>query len=158
MKSRARVLVVDDEPLMRQMVRRILVSKGYCVETSGSAADALEKLATAGFDMVITDLSMPEVDGLDLLAQIKEQWPDVGVIMMTGFGDARTADKARARGADEYITKPFNSREIEVIVERVCWRGMVLHGTSKPVSAPRLRGGPGRLAKPQRNGSLHPAD
>jgi two-component system NtrC family response regulator len=156
MKSRARVLVVDDEPLMRRLVRRILVSKGYCVETSGSATDALDRLATPGFDMVITDLSMPEADGLDLLVRIKEQWPDVGVIVMTGFGDARTADKACTRGADEYITKPFNSREIEVIVERVCWRRMVLHGTRRPVSAPHPGRDPGRPEKPRRNGKLHP--
>jgi DNA-binding NtrC family response regulator len=139
MKSRARVLVVDDEPLMRKMVRGILVGKGYCVETAADAADAMRKIARSGFDIVMTDLRMPEVDGLKLLAEIKRHWPDLGVIVMTGFGDARTADKARARGADEYITKPFNAREIEVIVERVCWRRMVLQGMggpSRPAASP----------------------
>jgi DNA-binding NtrC family response regulator len=132
MKSRARVLVVDDEPLMRKLVRGVLVGKGYCVETAGGVTDALDKLAKSGFDIVVTDLRMPEIDGFELLARVKRHWPNVGVIVMTGFGDAKTPDRARAKGADEYITKPFNAREIEVIVERVCWRRMVLQGTGAP--------------------------
>ncbi|GAB4327893.1 MAG: hypothetical protein Kow0074_23470 [Candidatus Zixiibacteriota bacterium] len=125
MKSRARVLIVDDEPLMRRLVRRILVKEGYCVVQASDVTEALAKMAKTRFDIVITDIYMPESDGFELLTATKEKYPDTGVIVMTGFGDPSTPDQARALGADEYITKPFNEREIEVIVERVCWRRMV---------------------------------
>jgi len=125
MKSRARVLVVDDEPLMRKLVRGILVREGYSVALAQCGEEALEKLGRTNFDIVISDLCMPEFDGFDLLTTIKKTWPALSVVVMTGFGDAKTADDARRLGADEYITKPFNSREIEVIVERVCWRRLV---------------------------------
>jgi len=156
MKSRARILVVDDEPLMHKLVRGILVGKGYCVETAGDATNALDKLAKSGFDIVITDLRMPQTDGFELLAKIKGQWPDVGVIVMTGFGDARTPDRALAKGADEYITKPFNVREIEVIVERVCWRRMVLQGLRKPVPSTDSAAGPARPLEQQKNNEIQP--
>ena len=156
MKSRARVLVVDDEPLMRKMVRAILVGKGYCVETAGGAADALDKLARSGFDIVVTDLRMPEIDGFEILARVKQQWPNVGVIVMTGFGDAKTPDRARAKGADEYITKPFNAREIEVIVERVCWRRMVLQGAGAPPLPIADQTGSGKASSQPKRSKLHP--
>lgn len=135
MKSRARVLIVDDEPLMRKLVRSILVREGYSVALAPSGTEALEKLGRTAFDIVITDLSMPDYDGFSLLTTMKRTWPAVSVIVMTGFGDARTADEARRLGADEYVTKPFNTREIEVIVERVCWRRMV-SGASNGEDAP----------------------
>lgn len=153
MKSRARILVVDDEPLMRRMVRGILVGKAYCVETASDVADALEKLAKSPFDIVVTDLRMPQTDGFELLAQVKQRWPGIGVIVMTGFGDAKTPDRARDKGADEYITKPFNAREIEVIVERVCWRRMVLQGVSKPTPSMPAHAAPAKPCTP-RTGSM----
>ena len=130
MKSRARVLVIDDEALMRKLVRAILVKEGYSVATASGPPDALQKLRSTRFDIVISDLRMPEVDGFSFIAQLNERYPDTCLIVMTGFGDADTADEVRARGADEYITKPFNEREIQVIVERVCWRRMVARRSS----------------------------
>ncbi len=125
MKSRARVLIVDDEALMRRLVRSILIKEGYFVAQASGVEDALAKLKKSHFDIVITDICMPDMDGLELLTAVKKTDPDIGVIVMTGFGDANTPDQARALGADEYFTKPFNEREITVIVERVCWRRMV---------------------------------
>ena len=138
MKSRARVLVIDDEHLMRNLVRGILVKEGYSVATASGPPDALQKLDSSRFDIIITDLRMPEVDGFSFIAQLKERYPGTCLIVMTGFGDADTADDVRARGADEYITKPFNEREIQVIVERVCWRRTVAKRTSsKRAPAPQ---------------------
>lgn len=156
MKSRARVLVVDDEALMRKMVRGILGAKGYCVESSADAHGALKKLEESGFDLVITDLRMPDCDGFELLSQIKATWPDVGVVVMTGFGDAHTPDRAREKGADEYITKPFNAREIEVIVERVCWRRIVLQGGGRPIPSPETIAPPIKKHKPRKSKALQP--
>ena len=135
MKSRARVLVVDDEHLMRKMVRSILVKEGYSVTQATDGDDALVKLEKSRFDIVITDINMPGSDGFQLLTAIREAHPEIGVIVMTGFGDSTTPDRARALGADEYITKPFNSREIEVIVERVCWRRLVARRSELEESA-----------------------
>ncbi|MBD3298344.1 MAG: response regulator [candidate division Zixibacteria bacterium] len=131
MKSRARVLIVDDEALMRRLVRSILIKEGYFVAQASGVEDALAKLKKSHFDIVITDICMPDSDGFDLLTAVKKNHPDTGVIVMTGFGDASTPDQARTLGADEYFTKPFNEREITVIVERVCWRRMV---TNRPAS------------------------
>lgn len=131
MKSRARVLIVDDEALMRRLVRRILIKEGYFIAQASGVEDALAKLQKSHFDIVITDICMPDADGFELLTAVKEKHPDTGVIVMTGFGDPSTPDRARALGADEYFTKPFNEREITVIVERVCWRRMV---ANRPVS------------------------
>ncbi len=150
------MLVVDDEPLMRKMVRGILVGKGYCVETAGGVTDALDKLAKSGFDIVVTDLRIPEIDGFELLARVKQQWPNVGVIVMTGFGDAKTPDLARTKGADEYITKPFNAREIEVIVERVCWRRMVLQGAGSLCLPAIDQATPVKTSNRPGNSKLHP--
>jgi CheY-like chemotaxis protein len=130
MKSRARVLVIDDEALMRKLVRKILIKEGYSVTTASGPPEALQKLSQSNFDIVITDLRMPEVDGFSFVAQLRELHAATNLIVMTGFGDAETADQVRAHGADEYITKPFNEREIQVIVERVCWRRMVAKRSS----------------------------
>jgi len=132
MKSRARVLVVDDEALMRKLVRKILVKEGYSVVTVSDPPEALQKLGDSKFDIIITDLCMPEVDGFSFVSQLRELYSTTSLIVMTGFGDADTADQVCARGADEYITKPFNEREIQVIVERICWRRMVAKRSSMP--------------------------
>jgi DNA-binding NtrC family response regulator len=131
MKSRARVLVVDDERLMRRLVRQILIREGYTVVTSPDAAEAIRKLAKSRFDIVITDLRMPDTDGFKLIKDLKSRYPSLSIIVMTGFGDVDTADEVRRHGADEYVTKPFNEREIQVIVERVCWRRMVCKDGAK---------------------------
>ena len=114
-----------DEHLMRRLVRGILIKEGYMVVTASGPADALKKLSGSRFDIVITDLRMPGADGYTFITQLRELHPEPSLIVMTGFGDTHTADEVRRRGADEYITKPFNEREIQVIVERVCWRRMV---------------------------------
>jgi DNA-binding NtrC family response regulator len=144
MKSRARVLVIDDEHLMRKLVRGILIKEGYSVATASGPQDALQKLGNSRFDIAITDLRMPEVDGFTFITELRQLHPDTGLIVMTGFGDAGTADEVRRRGADEYITKPFNEREIQVIVERVCWRRMVARkplgesAASPPIAASQI--------------------
>ena len=136
MKSRARVLVIDDEALMRRLVRKILMKEGYSVAAASGPPEALQKLGQSNYDIVITDLRMPEVDGFSFIAQLRERHPGTSLIVMTGFGDAETADQVRAHGADEYITKPFNEREIQVIVERVCWRRMVAKRSSVRAAMP----------------------
>lgn len=116
------ILVVDDEEIMRDLVAKILKKAGYKVDVANSVATAREMLARTPFDMVISDVQMPEQSGFDLLKEIKEASPGTAVIMMTGYADTFTIKDALMLGADEYITKPFKHYEVVVVVERAFWR------------------------------------
>lgn len=122
MKDEVTILVVDDEEMMRGLLSKILEKDGYTVLSAPSGAEALKTIDEGKVDLVITDVKMPEMNGFDLLKHIKEKTPQVGVIVMTAFGDAYTVRDALLLGADEYITKPFKSFEITMVVERAYWR------------------------------------
>ncbi len=122
MKENVRILVVDDEAIMRNLLLKILEQEGYQISLASSADEALEKLKNESFELVLSDVKMPGTSGFDLLKAIKKSWPNIACIMMTGYGDAYTVKEALMFGADEYITKPFKSNEISLIVERAHWR------------------------------------
>ena len=86
--------------------------------------DALEAMKEHSFDLVISDMKMPRMNGFELLKYLKEECPDTAVIIMTAFGDTYTVKDALLLGADEYITKPFKSYDISLVVERAYWRMM----------------------------------
>ncbi len=122
MKSSISILIVDDELTMRGLLERILAREGYQMYTARNGVAALEHLSERKFDIVISDMKMPEMGGLELLKRIKKEYPGVGVIIMTAYGDTYTVKEALLLGADEYITKPFKSYEISLVVERAYWR------------------------------------
>ncbi|MBD3382177.1 MAG: response regulator [candidate division Zixibacteria bacterium] len=122
MKEEVTILVVDDEEMMRGLLSKILEKDGYSILSASSGAEALKIIDEGKVDLVITDVKMPEMNGFDLLKHIKEKTPQIGVIVMTAFGDAYTVRDALLLGADEYITKPFKSFEITMVVERAYWR------------------------------------
>jgi|GEM_PF-342100 len=122
MKSAISILVVDDEAMMRSLLEKILTRDGYRVFTAADGEIALRILAQEKISIVISDLKMPNLNGFDLLKIVKEKYPRLGMIMMTAYGDTYTVKDALLLGADEYITKPFKSFEIALIVERVYWR------------------------------------
>jgi len=122
MKENVKILIVDDEAIMRNLLLKILEQEGYQIALAASFSEAVEKLESDSFGLVLSDVKMPETDGFELLKTIKSRWPHVAVIMMTGYGDAYTVKEALMLGADEYITKPFKSHEIALIVERAYWR------------------------------------
>ncbi|MCC6962946.1 MAG: response regulator [candidate division Zixibacteria bacterium] len=117
-----RVLVVDDEEVMRNLMIKILEKAGYKVATAGGGLMAKRVLAEQPIDIVLTDVKMPDVNGFDLLREIKADYPHVAVIMMTAYADAFTIKDALLAGADEYITKPFKHYEVTVVIERAYWR------------------------------------
>lgn len=117
-----RVLVVDDEPLMRDFLVETLQRKKYLVESLGNGAQAIEKMKTEYFDLVISDIRMPEVTGMDLLEAVKRRSPETEVIMITAFGTIENAVEAMKLGAYDYITKPFSADEIEILVDRAMER------------------------------------
>jgi len=114
-----RILVVDDESLTRNSLSELLYMSGYSVETAGDGVEALNILQEKRADLVITDLKMPNLDGLTLLREIKMKHPNTPVIMITGYGSVTTAVDAMKQGAYDYVTKPINDQEIELIIKRV---------------------------------------
>ncbi len=124
MKKNISILVVDDEQMLRDLLAKILGKEGYEVEIAIDGQDALDKLRDQRFDLLISDIKMPRLNGFELLKMARESYPQMGIIMMTAYGDSYTVKDALMLGADEYITKPFKSYEINLIVERAYWRLM----------------------------------
>jgi two-component system response regulator HydG len=113
-----RILVVDDSASTREVLRRNLEAERYRVHTANSVAHALDTLAHQPFDLVLTDLRMPGVSGLELVRHVRENLPDTEVIMVTGFASVEGAVEAVKTGADEYLSKPFTDRELLDAVAR----------------------------------------
>jgi DNA-binding NtrC family response regulator len=124
MKDSITILVVDDEPMMRTLLEKILLRNGYKVVSAANGEEALQRLRQENIQIVISDMRMPGMTGFELLKAAKREFPDVGMIIMTAFGDTYTVKDALLLGADEYITKPFKSFEVSLVVERAYWRIM----------------------------------
>ncbi|MCK5126291.1 MAG: response regulator [candidate division Zixibacteria bacterium] len=124
MKSKISILAVDDEEMLRNLLVKILAKEGYQVDTAIDGEDALEKLETKEYNLLISDIKMPRLNGFELLKIVRKKHSDMGIIMMTAYGDSFSVKDALLLGADEYITKPFKSFEINLIVERAYWRLM----------------------------------
>lgn len=124
MKTDITVLVVDDEPIMRSLLEKILAKDGYRTLMAEDGEAALEVLESQQVSIVLSDIKMPGMNGFDLLKVLKSTYPEIGVIMMTAFGDTFTVKDALLLGADEYVTKPFKRHEISLVVERAYWRIM----------------------------------
>jgi len=114
------ILVVDDEPDMRIALMHALSRSGYAVEAVSSGSEALEKFKNERFNMVITDLKMPEISGMDVLEGVKKISPQIPVIMITAHGSISNAVEAMKEGASDYILKPFSMEALEVAVKRAC--------------------------------------
>jgi putative nucleotidyltransferase with HDIG domain len=116
--ERPRVLVVDDEKFIRDILADFLGMEGYVVRTAEDGSSAINELGRARYDMVISDLKMPKMGGLELLREVSRAHPDTLTVIMTGFGTVETAIDAMKRGAYDYILKPFKVEEIVHIVQR----------------------------------------
>ena len=114
-----RVLLVEDDRVARVPLRDDIAEAGYDVDEAGSAEEALELLGKKGYDVVVTDLRMPGMDGIELLERIKAESPDTEVIVITAYGTVRTAVRAMKLGAYEYLTKPFDNEELLLLLERI---------------------------------------
>jgi len=113
-----KILVVDDEDVLRQMLTDVLQEEGFDVEIARNGFEAIGKINKNHFDLIITDVMMPEVDGIEVLKKAKEIDPDSDVIVMTGYASVETAVQSMRLGAVDYITKPFNIDHIKIIVNR----------------------------------------
>jgi response regulator RpfG family c-di-GMP phosphodiesterase len=116
--ERPRVLIVDDEKFIRDILADFLGMEGYIVRTAEDGAAALNELGHARYDMIISDLKMPRMGGIELLAAIGDAAPNALTVIMTGFGTVETAIDAMKRGAYDYILKPFKVEEVIHVVQR----------------------------------------
>jgi DNA-binding response OmpR family regulator len=108
----AYILVVDDEGAIRYSISKTLQRVGYQVHTAASGEEALEMMQRQEYDVVLTDIRMPGLSGVDLLARIKEQAPDAVVILLTGYASLETAIESLRLGAHDYLVKPSSSQDI----------------------------------------------
>ena len=111
-----RVLVVDDEPSMRELLVIMLTKEGYEVLTADSRATAAKALARGPVDMVITDVRLPDGDGIEILRHVKAAAPETAVVVMTAYGSTESAVGAMKLGAHDYLTKPFDVEELKIVV------------------------------------------
>lgn len=118
LNEKSRILVVDDEKLIRDVLADFLSLEGYVVRTAADGAAAITELDRGRYDMVISDLKMPNMGGLELLREVSAKFPETLTVIMTGFGTVETAIDAMKRGAYDYILKPFKVEEIVHIVQR----------------------------------------
>jgi len=125
------ILVVDDEAGMCHILKRLLGDQGYEVFTSQSAEDALDLVQTKHPDVAFLDIRMPDMDGLELLAEMRQRDPDVVVIMITAFGTVETAVQAIKAGAYEYTTKPFDNDRILVLAANALERRHLIDRTRR---------------------------
>jgi len=118
MPRQSRVMVVDDDADTLTLLREVVTKEGYQVETAEDAETALQRLGEWQPDLVITDIHMPGMDGLALLAAVREKAPDILVILLTAYGSLKTAVDAIKSGAFDYLSKPFVVDDIRLVVRR----------------------------------------
>jgi two-component system, NtrC family, response regulator HydG len=117
-----RILIVDDERLTRATLELQLADENYEVSTAANGFEALVALEQQTFDIVITDLRMPSMDGLDFLRVARERWPELAVVFITAFGTVNTAVQAMREGAADYLTKPLCTEDLSIRVRRLVER------------------------------------
>jgi DNA-binding NtrC family response regulator len=114
-----KILVVDDDAIVIKSCRRILEAEGFEVITSPSADEALEKIKNYDFDLLLMDVKMPKHDGFFLMREIKKNWPDIPIIVMSGYPTPETIADSLKLGAVQFIPKPFRPDELTKSIRQV---------------------------------------
>ena len=120
--GRASCLIVDDEAPLRQVLVHLMRGDGFACGEAGNGREALEYLAAHPVTLVISDLRMPEMDGVELLREIRARYPDTAVMLLTAVADVDMAVKCLAMGAMDYLTKPFHLQEVRARVQKALER------------------------------------
>jgi len=119
MRQTTRILVIDDEPILRESLQAWLERDGYSVEAVASGGLGLNRIAQTPFDIVFLDLKLEDIDGIQVLTRIKEEDPDTAVVMITAYGSVPSAVEAMKQGAEDYLLKPFEPEELSVLIEKI---------------------------------------
>ena len=118
MKEHVKILLVDDEAPSREALGMLLKSAGYEIAGVGTGREAFDLLTAGSFDIIITDLFLPDLNGIDILKRVKSLSPAMEVILITGHASAETAVQAMKEGAFDYITKPLNLDALRLIIDK----------------------------------------
>jgi len=121
-----KILVVDDEEAVRNLLKRTVESAGYNVITASNGREALDKVSKLNITVVLSDIKMPGLSGIDVLQMLTAERPDISVIMVTAVGDAQTAIEAMKMGAYDYVIKPFNRDDVILTVQRAIEKRILL--------------------------------
>ncbi len=132
-----RILVVDDEVVVLGAVGKALRKTDYIIDSVESAEEALNLLCRTSYDLVITDLMMPGVDGLELMRRVRDAGSSAQIIMITGYPTIQTAMKAKKLGAFDYVTKPFTRQELVSVVVRALRKGAMGAAEAESLGAPK---------------------
>ena len=119
MENQLSILVVDDEAYMTEMLQTFFEMNDYQCFTASNGLEAMEILDENAVDIVITDMKMPKMNGLELLKKVKDNYARTSAVIMTGFSEEYTTSEALNSGADGYITKPFRNKELLLILRRI---------------------------------------
>lgn len=114
-----KILIADDEEITLKHLTYALEKDGYEIVAVKNGLDALKKIEGEEFDILIADIKMPGIDGITLLSKVKDNYPDIDVIIVTGFGSIESAVNAMTKGATDYITKPFNLEELDLKIKKI---------------------------------------
>jgi DNA-binding NtrC family response regulator len=131
---KGRILIVDDEEIVRRSCLRILRGEDYEIDTAADGQSALGMINDNDYDVLILDIKMPRMDGIEVLRRVKEVHPDIDVIMITGLHDIGTAVQAMKLGALDYLPKPFEPDQLQTLVEKAFDRKALREGTLPPDS------------------------
>jgi len=118
MDRRCEILIVDDEPIVGERLKAALVKDGHVVETFTEPAEALARLAGRSFDIVVCDIRMGEIDGIEVMTSVLRDAPKTKVIMITGYATLELARESLAKGAFDFIAKPFKLGEIRKTIAK----------------------------------------
>src|SRR5439155_9113104 len=134
------ILIVDDEQSYRQLLSLVFEGNGNNIRTAMNGRHALEELAAEPADVVVSDVKMPDMDGIEMLRAVRETQPDLGVVLMTAFASVETAREAFKLGADDFIQKPFDVEELKLIVKKTLEKQALIDENRAFKRAQRERG------------------
>ena len=136
----ANIVIVDDEQSYRQLLTLVFEEQGNTIRTAMNGRQALDLLAAEPADVIISDVKMPDMDGIEMLRAVRETLPDLGVILMTAFASVETAREAFKLGADDFIQKPFDVEELKLIVRKTLEKQALIDENRAFKRAQRERG------------------
>ncbi|MCK5185750.1 MAG: sigma-54-dependent Fis family transcriptional regulator, partial [Deltaproteobacteria bacterium] len=119
MEYKSKIMIVDDDQTMKSSLLEWFESENYHVYGASSGEEAIEKISDGSFNIIITDLKMPGIDGLELLRYVKREHHNIEVIIMTAYGTVETAVNAMKEGAYDYVVKPFSPEEIDMVLKKI---------------------------------------
>jgi CheY-like chemotaxis protein len=119
MLEQPKILIVDDSQELLDVISEYMETSGFTVNSTTQSLDALRLIAVTGYDVVVSDIHMPEMDGLELMAQIKNKHPGLPVVLITGYSVSEARKIAMEKGADAFVAKPFHMKEILDVVNNL---------------------------------------